>query len=1020
MRKVVLLLMAIILSVSHLWAQQRTITGKVTDDKGAPIPGASILAKGTNLGTSTGSDGSFSISVPSNTKALIISSIGLGEKEITITASNDYAVTLSTTAADMTEVVVVAYGTKKKTDLTGSVGTVKGADIENKPFTSVDKALQGAVAGLQSVAASGAPGANQQIRIRGISSITASNAPLWVIDGVPVLTNDLSRATTTANILSTLNPNDIESITVLKDAASAAIYGNRAANGVILVTTKKGRAGKTKFKFDMEVGESGTAYVNEDYRPLNAAEYLALSREGLVNAGASQTTIDATLAARGGNNNVDFNWEDGVKQTGTQQNYNLSASGGNDKTTFYVSGGYFYQQGTIIKSSLNRYSGNIRVTNKATDKLTINANINGGFVRQNTPLAGGAFGNPVLSSRFVLPTKPAYKPDGSFNILSPDFRTSDLYNIIAISAMDKRYLKELSLRGNVSAEYTIIKNLVIKSSFGGDLSVLEEDQYNNPLYGDGAVYQTTPPSPLFNPGVTYNLSTTGRVQNAYTRWFNWDWTNTISYRGDALKNGDLSYNVTGGIESQEQRQYFTTQLGRGFSISPLLYLQYASSTATPTTVNGSASEATFLSYFTIGDLNYQDRFILSGSYRRDGSSRFGSNDRWGNFWSVGASWNVDRENFMNSMEFIDQLKLRASYGYVGNGGIGNYDWFPSYSFASSYNSVPGSVPGNVGNLDLSWEVNKPLNIGLDVSVLKSRLNVSMDWYNRKSEELLLNVPLSPTSGFATQTQNVGEMENKGIEVTIVATPVRSKDFNWTINFNFAHNKNKVLALPDHNPIIGTFIIKEGLDVQSFYARVYAGADPANGDPLWYTDSTRTKTTNSYTPAQRVPYGSASPKYFGGLTNTLTYKGFSLEFQFNYQYGNLVQDSWAGYYLGAGFNAGFNKVLRILDRWQKPGDVTDVPKYIDGGNKSFQSFSTFYLSKGDFVRLRNIQLGYDLPKSLLSKIKVESASFYVRGVNLWTWVGDKTLGWDPEQGITSQTNLDVLIPKTITFGVNLGF
>src|SRR6187402_1842660 len=511
MRKVVLLLMAIILSVSHLWAQQRTITGKVTDDKGAPIPGASVLAKGTNLGTSTGSDGSFSITVPSGTKALIISSIGLGEKEITITASNDYSVTLSTKAADMTEVVVVAYGTKKKTDLTGAQSTVKGADIENKPFTSVDKALQGAVAGLQSVASSGAPGANQLIRIRGISSITASNAPLWIIDGVPVLAND------------------IESISVLKDAASSSIYGNRAANGVILITTKRGRAGKTKFRFDTEIGPSGIAYENEDYRPLNAAEYLAIAREGLVNLGVNQATIDATLAARGGNNNVDYNWYDGITQTGAQQQYNLSAAGGTDKTTFYLSGGYFYQQGTVIKSSLSRYTGNIRVTNKATDKITINANINGGFVRQHTPLAGGAFGNPVLSSYFVLPTKPAYKPDGSLNFLSPDFRTSDLYNPIAIAEMDKRYLKELSLRGSLSVEYEIIKNLKFKSAFGADYSNLEEDQYNNPIYGDGAVYQTTPPSPLFNPGVTYNLSTTGRVIQAYTRWFNWNWVNTLSY-----------------------------------------------------------------------------------------------------------------------------------------------------------------------------------------------------------------------------------------------------------------------------------------------------------------------------------------------------------------------------------------------------------------------------------------------------------------------------------------------------------
>ncbi len=1018
MRKVVMMLMAILLSISHIWAQQRTITGKVTDDKGAPLPGASVIIRGTNTGTSTGPDGTFSISVPSNAKALIFSSVGLGEKEIALTTSNSYSVTLSSKSADMTEVVVVAYGTKRKTDLTGSVSTVKGADIENKPFTSVDKALQGNVAGLQSVAASGAPGANQQIRIRGISSITASNAPLWVIDGVPVLANDLSRQTTTANILSTLNPNDIESISVLKDAASASIYGNRAANGVILVTTKKGRAGKTKFRFDMELGQSDVAYENDDYRPLTAAEYIAITTEGLVNFGASQATITATMASRGANNNVDYNWLDGITQTGVQQQYNLSALGGNEKTTFYMSGGYFYQQGTVIKSSLSRYSGNIRVTNKASDKLTINANINGGFVRQHTPLSGGAFGNPVLSSRFVLPTKPGYKPDGSLNFLSPDFRTSDLYNTIAVAEMDKRYLKELSLRGNASAEYEVIKNLKVKSSFGADLSVLEEDQYNNPLYGDGAVYGTG--SPLFNPGVTYNLSTTGRVIEAYTRWFNWNWANTVSYKGDLLKSGDLTYSAQAGVEANENRQYFSSLQGRGFSVSPLLYLQYPSSTATPTTASGAISEATFLSFFALGDFNYQNRFILSGSFRRDGSSRFGSNNRWGNFWSVGGSWNIERENFMKSTAFFDQLKLRASYGVTGNGGIGNYDWFPSYAFSSSYNSVPGSVPGNVGNLDLSWEINKPLNIGVDISVFKSRLNVTFEWYKRKSEDLLLNVPLSPTSGFASQTQNVGEMENKGVELTIIATPVRSKDLTWTVNFNFAHNKNKVLTLPDHNPIIGTFIIKEGLDVQSFYTRVYAGVDQANGDPLWYLDSTMTTTTNVYSSAQRVPYGSASPKYFGGFTNTINFKGFTLEAQFNYQFGNLVQDTWAGYYLGAGFNAGFNKIKRVLDRWQKAGDVTDIPKYIEGGNKSFQSFSSFYLAEGDFIRLRNIQVGYDLPKNLLSKIKVESASFYVRGTNLWTWVKDKKLGWDPEEGVSSQTNLDVLIPRSITVGVNLGF
>lgn len=1013
MRKLLAVLVVVLFSAGQLWAQ-KTITGKVTDEKGAPIANASVLVKGTSTGTTTKGDGTFSLSVPASARQLVFSSVDMATVEMNIGSQSVINVTMKTQEKTIAEVVVVAYGTQKKAALTGSVATVKAQDIENKPFTSIDKALQGQVAGLQSVAASGAPGANQAIRIRGISSISASNNPLWVIDGVPVLSNDVSRLTTTANILSTLNPNDIESVTVLKDAASASIYGSRAANGVILVTTKKGRAGKTKIRFDSEVGSIDIAYKNDKYRPLNAQEYIALTTEGLVNAGASQATITSTMNSRGAASGVDYDWLGAVTQKGSQQQYNMSASGGNDKTTFYMSGGYFKQEATVIRSSLDRWNGGIRVQNKASDRLTLNMNLNGGFVRQRTPLAGGAFGNPVLSSYFVLPTRSPYKTDGTYNILTSDFPTSNLYNTVAVTNMDKRYLKELSLRGSVWAEYTIIKDLKFKSSFGGDLSVLEEDQYNNPLYGDGAVLAAG--SPTFG-NVVYNPTTTGRAFSAYTRYFNWTWTNTLNYHRELLKNGDLSFNLQAGYESQLNKQYFTTLQARGFSTSPTLYLQYPSSAATPSTTTGAISDYSFASSFGNGDLNYKDRYIVSGSFRRDGSSRFGANNKYGNFWSVGGTWNVDNEGFMANVDWISQLKLRASYGVNGNAGIGNYDWFPSYGFSVTYNSAPGSSPSNVGNLNLTWELNKPLNVGIDIGLLKDRLSVTADWYKRRSDDLLLSVPLSRTSGFSSQSQNIGSMENKGVELTINAIPVQTKDFTWTVNFNFARNKNKVLSIP--SPIIGTFYIQNGYDIQTFYTRVYAGVDPANGDPLWYADSTRKTTTNNYTAAQRVPYGSASPKYFGALTNTIKYKGLTLEAQFNYQYGNLLQDSWGAYYLGAGFNAGFNKVLRVMNRWQKAGDVTDIPKYIEGGNKSFQNFSTFYLAKGDFIRLRNVQLGYDFPKHILDKLKVGSLFFYVRGTNLWTWVKDKNLGWDPEQGVSSQTNLDVYIPRTITLGLNLG-
>jgi TonB-dependent starch-binding outer membrane protein SusC len=995
MRKLVLLLVGVLLAICQLMAQQRTITGKVTDEKGAPIPGATIAVKGTNLATVAGPDGNFTISVPQNAKVLVVSSIGLGEKEIALTAVNDYSISLTTKTQDLREVVVVAYGERKRADLTGSVSTVKSADLENKPFTSVDKALQGQVAGLQSVASSGAPGAAQQIRIRGTSSITAGNEPLWVIDGVIVPTGDASRLTTTANLLSTLNPNDIESVSVLKDAASSSIYGARAANGVIIVTTKKGRSGKTKFRFDTELGQSDRAYTNNKYLPLNAAEYFSITREGLVNLGVTQTQIDATLASLGYNNGTDFNWYDAIQQQGRQQQYNISASGGNERTTFYTSGGYFQQHGSTINSSLSRYNGAVRIANKASDKLNFNLNLNGGFVRQRTPLAGGAFGNPVLSTLFLLPSRSAYNTDGSYNL-----SIGGLHNTIALSDWDIRRLKELSLRGSIAADYQIIKNLVLKTQFGMDYDVLEEDQYNNPFHGDGA-------------------ASTGRAFSYYTRLSNWTWTNTLNYRRDILRNGDLKGDVTVGYEASQGRNYASSLQSQGFP--PTLLLTWPSAGATPITASASLSESAFTSILSLGQLDYKSKYILSGSFRRDGSSRFGENNRYANFWSIGASWNIDKESFLNDLTFISQLKLRASYGTTGNAGIGNYTWRELYGYGFNYNQQPGSAPTNVGNVDLTWELNKPLNIGLDLGVLQNRLNLSFDWYDRKSEELLLDVPLSRTSGFASITKNVGSMQNTGFEFTLSGQPVVTKNFSWNSSLNFAKNKNKILSLPNDEDIpSGSFIIRKGESINSFYLRGYAGVDPANGDPLWYTNETRTATSNVWSTSERWIQGSSLPDIIGGFTNTFTFKGFSVEAHLVYQFGNMVQDPWGGYYVGAGFGATFNKVRRVLDRWQKPGDITDVPKYIYNGNKSFQSGSTFYLSEGDFIRLRNIQLGYDLPSTVLSKLKISNLFFYVRGTNLWTWVKDKNLPFDPEQGVASQQNLDVFIPKTITVGLNLGF
>lgn len=1004
MKKLFYLCIILLVTSTQVLFAQRTVTGTVTDEKGLPLSNVSVVVKGTNIGTTTTNDGTYKLQVDNSVKALTISSINFGDQQIAIGKSNTANGVLHTVDSKLTEVVVVGYGTQRKKEVTGAINKIGGADIENKPFTSPDKALQGGAPGVQSLAASGQPGAAQAIRIRGIGSISAGAGPLWVIDGVPVNTGDLSRLSTTSNALSTVNSNDIESMTILKDAAAASIYGSRAANGVILVTTKKGKSGKTKFRFDAEGGQSDIAYYNEKYRPLNSKQFFDLTREGLLNSGtsANAAAADAFMTSSFGyGNGADFNWLDGVTQKAGQSQYSLSASGGTDKTTFFISGGYFSQDGLTTQSKFKKYNTNISITNNATDRLKLETNIKIGYVKQNAPSAGGAFGNPILSSLFLLPSRNAYKPDGSLNITAPDFGTGALHNTIATNELDKRQLNQMNIGGYLKGTYKLLKGLDLSSQFGVDYNNLEEDQYNNPFHGDG-------------------LAAGGRAFSRYTRYTNWTSTTLLAYTKSFLKNDDLTFKIRGGYESQKSKAYFLNVQAQGFP--PTTALVVAAVGATPIAASQTGTDYSFLSNISDASFNFQNRFIVSGSFRRDGSSRFGVNNRYGNFWSIGGAWNIDQEKFMSRFPVIDQLKVRGSYGLNGNAAIGNYDSRALYAYGANYNQLPGSRPDAIGNDNLTWELNKPLDLGIDISVLKNRVNLTVDYYIRKTSNLLLNEPLSLTSGFSTILRNIGSMENKGIEVALNLVPVKTKDFEWNFNMNFSQNKNKITSLVNNADVLdGVYIRRVGYDFQTFYVRQFAGVDPANGDPLWYTDLNKSATTNDYSKALRTPdYGSASPKYFGGITNTFTFKGFSIEAQFYYNVGNYVRDSWGGFYLSSGSNGTFNKVVRQLDAWKKPGDITDIPKYVYGGNKLANNFSTQYLNKGDYLRFRNLQIGYQFPKELIQKLKISSFSAYVRGTNLFTWVKDKNLPFDPEQGIGSATNLEVFIPRTITAGVNIGF
>jgi TonB-linked SusC/RagA family outer membrane protein len=803
----------------------------------------------------------------------------------------------------------------------------------------------------------------------------------------------------------------------LKDASAASIYGSRAANGVILVTTKRGRNGKTTFNFSAEAGQNSIAYKNNKNRAMTTSEYQTVFRESLINAGyaANDADADAIITdpvngfgwpADWASRNTD--WYKTVTQTASQQQYNLSMTGGNDKTQFYVSGGYFTQGGTTIATDFNRYNGAISVTHKATDRLTITAVLNGASTKQSTPTNGGTFANPVLASYFLLPWYAPYNADGSYKWNDPEGQFSvngGIFNPVIQANWNKNRAIQTQIRGNVTGEYRIFNNanndVKFTSRFAGEYIDIQEDAYRNPFYGDGQAQG-------------------GDAFASYTKNTNYTWSNFADYRHNI--NSDLYFDAKLGYEAQLTHNYVLQAGGQGFPMN--LELQYLASAATPTTAYTLPSEETTNSIFSTADINYKNKYVLSGSFRRDGSSVFGANHRWGNFYSVGGSWNLSEEDFIKNIDVISFLKLRASYGENGNSnGFGYYTALPTYAYGFNYTGQPGAAPTNVGNADLTWEKNAISDIGLDFGLFKDRLSGTIEFYNRKTSDLLLGIPLSPTSGFASQNQNVGAMTNKGIEITLNARPVKLKDFTWDISVNFSHNTNRVTELYGGKPVAPVSFqqVAVGHDAQTFYLRQWAGVDPSNGDPLWYLDSSRGKTTNVYSSAKLVLHGQADPKYFGAVTNTFTYKGFTLSAQFYYNFGNNIYDIWDRYLNSDGLYYGaFNQESIQLNSWKKPGDVTNVPKIIYGGNKSSYNHSTRYLYDGKYIRLRDAQIAYTIPHSITDRAHISSLTVYVRGTNLWTFDTDKYLPFDPEAGAVSQSNFDVFMPKTITGGIKLGF
>ncbi|WP_172644667.1 TonB-dependent receptor [Flavihumibacter sp. ZG627] len=1013
----------LLLTALSVQAQTRQISGKVSDQKtGLPIPGASVTVKGTNVVTATDADGSFSLQVPQNATTLVFTSIGYGLFEMAI--SDIMNVQLNVSEGNLSEVIVTGYGSQIKKDLTGNIARIKAKDLENVPLPSVDAALQGRAAGVYVNSQSGKLGQAVTVRVRGNSSISASSQPLYVLDGVPITTDDQSTYGGAMNPLVDLNPNDIESVEVLKDAAAGAIYGSRAANGVVLITTKRGKTGKTNISVNFQTGFSeATNRVGF----LNAKEYADLFFRAAAYSD-EQESLDPndpdsyTTYARGfldyfsfgewsETSTANYDWQDKAFQRGGFNQADVQLSGGTDKTKFFASLQYLDQIGTIVGNDLRRLSGRLTVDHKANNWL--NVGFTSSLARTTTHRLPGdnAFSNPLQAS--ALPNiTPFIDPNTGLMAGTPpgDVNIPLYYNpLIQVEYAD--FIQEGYRNfSNAYASASILPGLSFKTEFGLDLLAQDEESY----------YQTQ---------TVRNVSTAVNGLGEYTTAmvFNYNTNNYFTYTKEF---GKSNLDATLGMQFQKSLSKYGFTEGQDF---PSNSYQKIASAATKSDGSTSETEYAFLSYFARANYKYDDKYLLSLSIRRDASSRFGRNSRNGYFPAVSAGWILSNEKFMSDIDLISFLKIRGSYGSVGNAEIGNFPQLGLFTGDAGYAGSAGQRPSQIANPDLKWETTDQLDLGIDFGLINNRISGEVDYYVKKTSGLLLNVNVPATSGFNSQVKNVGKLENKGWEF-VLNTQNLIGEFKWSTNINLAFNKGKVVDI--NGQVIEGGVgsmnrVMEGQPVGVFYTVEYAGVDPDNGDALFYLNTDNNgqldKTTvnsRGYGQAQRIVSGDPNPNMIFGFTNNFSYKGLDLTVFFNGVTGNEVNIYGMGRYSSASFRFEDNQTKDQLGAWTTPGQVTDIPQARLFYNNGAQ-ISSRYIVDGSFMRLRNITLGYNLPSAITKKLKIERLRVYASGQNLLTFT--KYPYWDPE---VNSDDFDSNIakgndfytppqPKTILFGINVG-
>ena len=1053
MRKQILCMLFALFTCCVTSYAQTKIKGVVTDISKNPVPGVTVQVKGSKTGVITDKDGRYEIIVASNAGLLVFQSTSYGTKEVAISGRSEINIELETGWRSLNEVMVVAYGTAKKGSFTGAASVVKGDDIKNTPNTSFQGALGGRVPGLQVTTSSGEAGATPSIRIRGIGSMNASNEPLYVIDGIPAISGDQGTLSGSYigsnNVMNTLNPADIETITILKDAAASSLYGSRAANGVILITTKRGKKGKPVVHLASSVGIT-PSWATDNYEVSGVQEQINMLYRILYDnkTSAGQTAAQANAyalsqingkfnkhgykfstagTALSDNVNISgmtdglenregkyFDWDKAYFGTGIYQTHDLSVSGGDQNTTYYTSLNYTKDQNRIRVNKFDRISGRANISQKVGKHLEFTTNIGiarneqSGFNDSRNTGANYFFQVRNLLWPFYWPTD--YKTGQPFTARFGSLAQNNIYynNQWENSSGTKRFSV------NETIQLTILPDLNVKSVFSYDNSEIKDHLYYSALHYNGA---------STNGSITESSSTISKLVSS----------NTVNY---AKKFGQHNFALLGGFEVEKNRTDFQTTTGTNLPSSALTTLSPAGAFA------GSGYEYgnSIVSLLSRLDYNYRQKYFLSGSFRRDGSSKLAPETRYGNFWSVAGSWKISNEDFMNKMSAISDLRLRASYGINGTLPSQNYGWRSLTNYTLRYNGNAGGYLSTNANPDLTWETNYTTNIGLEFGLFKQRLTGNIEYFNRDSRNLLQDVPISTVTGFSSTLANVGEINNHGIEIEIGGDIINKNSFRWSASVNASFIQSKVTKLYGGRDIIwndptggdarAQFIYREGSPTLSYYGYEWGGVDPKNGNNVWYVNTPNDPKAGdflyngrgasySFSKANYKIIGNAMPDVYGGLNTDVSYKGVTLGLNFIYKIGGDLYDgafkdvSDDGYYWER-----IRSKSVYPNMWTPENTSGTVPLLRGTDLTDPMQYSTRQMSSATFLRLKNINLSYDLPKSLIGKLGLTTARIYFNGSNLLTF--SKYKNADPEVNQYGTRGWEMPIGKIYTFGIDLNF